>query len=568
MREPAAGGLVTAFALAVVGVSVAAENPRGILPAPGVERIETLPQNWTDDEANWFYDAGQGSRLVPYDWILALEQPGTEERFLADGHLRDLGLIPRAATPGNPDGLPVGLVRDVAYDDGTPALGMTCAACHTAVITHGSTSWVVDGGPAAHDLERFLRRLTAALEETDASDLRFARFAARVLPATADADDRDDLRASLRNVVGERRGYDRRNLSAPGGTPHGPGRIDAFGAIFNEVSATFLGVPGNVAAADAPVSYPSLWDTPQHDRVQWNGIAENRVSALGPLLFGTAEVGALGRNVGEVFGVFGSVRINEAELLLPRPYDSTAHKDNLLALEKTLATLWSPVWPAALGDLDEARITRGAALYRMHCIDCHALVDRTDPDRRVTAVMSDVGTDERVLGNAARVVATGRLAGRRRTLGSLERFDDTAPVAQILAHVVERAMLDPLPLGKFREALAGALRSADVVGPSFDEPAKGTYKARPLNGVWATAPYLHNGSVPTLAALLEPVARRPTTFHVGSTAFDPDRVGFVDDPAWPVFDTALPGNSNRGHEVGTELSPAEKHDLLEYLKSL
>jgi hypothetical protein len=135
MRRPAAGGLVTACALAVVGVSVAAESPRGILPAPGVERIETLPQtqNSTDAEANWFYDAGQESRLVPYDWILALEQPETEDRFLADGHLRDLGLIPRAATPGNPDGLPVGLVRDVASDDGTPALGMTCAACHTAV---------------------------------------------------------------------------------------------------------------------------------------------------------------------------------------------------------------------------------------------------------------------------------------------------------------------------------------------------------------------------------------------------------------------------------------------------
>jgi len=96
----------------------------------------------------------------------------------------------------------------------------------------------------------------------------------------------------------------------------------------------------------------------------------------------------------------------------------------------------------------------------------------------------------------------------------------------------------------------------------------GEYKARPLNGIWATAPYLHNGSVPTLVALLEPAARRPATFHVGSTEFDPQAVGFVDDPGFPVFDTSLPGNGNAGHEYASTLSAAEKADLLEYLKSL
>jgi len=52
------------------------------------------------------------------------------------------------------------------------------------------------------------------------------------------------------------------------------------------------------------------------------------------------------------------------------------------------------------------------------------------------------------------------------------------------------------------------------------------YRARPLNGVWATAPYLHNGSVPSLYWMLTPAAERPTQFCIGSRDFDPQQVGY------------------------------------------
>jgi hypothetical protein len=94
------------------------------------------------------------------------------------------------------------------------------------------------------------------------------------------------------------------------------------------------------------------------------------------------------------------------------------------------------------------------------------------------------------------------------------------------------------------------------------------YKARPLNGIWATAPYLHNGSVPNLVELLKPAAERAPTFHVGSREYDPVNVGFKDDPAQPLFDTSVPGNSNKGHSFAAPLSNEERRDLLEYLKSL
>lgn len=96
------------------------------------------------------------------------------------------------------------------------------------------------------------------------------------------------------------------------------------------------------------------------------------------------------------------------------------------------------------------------------------------------------------------------------------------------------------------------------------------YRARPLNGIWATGPFLHNGSVPNLMALLQPAAQRPAAFVVGNSDFDPVNVGFTEplDGSGFEMDTQMPGNANTGHEYGVALSEADKLALLEYLKSL
>jgi mono/diheme cytochrome c family protein len=103
--------------------------------------------------------------------------------------------------------------------------------------------------------------------------------------------------------------------------------------------------------------------------------------------------------------------------------------------------------------------------------------------------------------------------------------------------------------------------------------AKGEYIAVPLDGIWMRAPYLHNGSVPTLRALLDPPSNRPSRFWRGYDVYDPANVGFVSDGAdalraGSLHDTALTGNSNAGHTYGTELPPDSKNALLEYLKTL
>jgi hypothetical protein len=100
--------------------------------------------------------------------------------------------------------------------------------------------------------------------------------------------------------------------------------------------------------------------------------------------------------------------------------------------------------------------------------------------------------------------------------------------------------------------------------------ATGQYMARPLDGVWATAPYLHNGSVPTLWHLLHP-DRRPKTFITGNREYDPDNIGYATNGNGWTFDTSHPGNSNIGHtgdKYGTNLPEDQKNALLEYLKSI
>jgi mono/diheme cytochrome c family protein len=101
----------------------------------------------------------------------------------------------------------------------------------------------------------------------------------------------------------------------------------------------------------------------------------------------------------------------------------------------------------------------------------------------------------------------------------------------------------------------------------------GGYVAVGLEGLWLRAPYLHNGSVPTLADLLTPVADRPRLFWRGYDVYDPVRVGFVSDGDQAKrigtrVDTSLPGDSSAGHVYGTTLSPQQKIALIEYLKTL
>jgi mono/diheme cytochrome c family protein len=134
---------------------------------------------------------------------------------------------------------------------------------------------------------------------------------------------------------------------------------------------------------------------------------------------------------------------------------------------------------------------------------------------------------------------------------------------------------DPERLNSFTAALAVRMNTLGTGRPwKFSHFRKTDgYAAMPLDGVWLRAPYLHNGSVPTLRDLMKPPEERPTLFWRGYDVYDYDDVGFVSTGTEAEregfrFDTSLRGNSRLGHAYGTGLKPNEKAELLEYLKTL
>lgn len=173
--------------------------------------------------------------------------------------------------------------------------------------------------------------------------------------------------------------------------------------------------------------------------------------------------------------------------------------------------------------VDAVKAQHGKQLFDALCASCHAS-DKTGTRLPLNAVNTDRG-----------------------------RLDSWNKQAAIAANKVVRDM------GIERKGLV-------------EETLEG-YNAAFLDGIWLRAPYLHNGSVPTLRDLLNPVAQRPRVFWRGYDLYDPVSVGFVSDgeEAQRIgtrFDVSTKGGGNQGHEYGTHLSGVEKDALLEYLKTL
>lgn len=633
---------IGALLLSIFMMGSAAAQGAGPICSGSVCRLD---QGWTDDDRAFWYGETQGSRLLPLAWMLALERadaggaPG--EPFLSEANVRRLGYLPRPASVTNPDGLPVGFVVDHdksrsadlmcdtfpatcdALTMRKPWIGMNCSACHTAEIVHGGQRLRVDGAPTLADFQALEEDLLAALIATVDDRARFDRFARVVLRAGLTVESRAALQAQLLEQIAWQK-----RLAAKNAAPvrYGHGRLDAQGHILNKVSLTVKGVeqPTDILA-DAPASYPFIWNTSQQSKIQWNGIANNILQID---LFGNVtDIGSLVRNASEVIGVFAHIETDRGKAY--RGYPSSVRVANLVQLERRLAKLKSPRWPeGVLPPIDWERASRGKDLFtRFGCESCHkplAWDDLTSPAKEQMTPLDKVDTDVFLACNTfLHRSKAGNFAGQKVFAFQGERIPETAFTRDMLVNAVVGSVVgnvdelvgtlfdDVFPGGRGRSSVAFALPDAVDYLPGVTNEAKKrqaeqclttehallAYKARPLNGIWATPPYLHNGSVPTLYDLLLPAAvrnraptgapepqpagpLRPEVFTVGSVEFDPVKVGYRSDPEAPggsfvfrVRDEAtgepIPGNSNAGHDYGTgALTDAERMDLVEYLKTL
>ena len=162
-------------------------------------------------------------------------------------------------------------------------------------------------------------------------------------------------------------------LNNPGGLDYGFGRLDAIGHIFNKVG--LLANPNDVRhqtanPADAPVSYPFLWNVPQLDKVEWNGIAP-RIDV------NDLRLGAIARNTGEVVGVFGDLVVTSKPERLAG-YVSSVQLATLFEMETQLTKLLPPRWSSALPPIDQTRAVAGRDLFASKCAGCHAVPVSSD----------------------------------------------------------------------------------------------------------------------------------------------------------------------------------------------
>lgn len=215
-----------------------------------------------------------------------------------------------------------------------------------------------------------------------------------------------------------------------------------------------------------------------------------------------------------------------------------AEEANFADIRAFILSIKPPVFP---GPVDMAKANRGKAIYARDCAECHGGKGEGEPYPGKVVPLAKIGTD-----------AT--------------RFSGV-----------------PAAFGDFYNA---SWFSREVP-PGATAPLKARrtqgYQAPPLDGIWATAPYLHNGSVPTLWHLLRSRERPGAftrSFGTGSDAYDWEKIGWKTrkvDPASArnakpidqrrVYDTAQRGRGNGGHTFGDHLNEEELANLIEHLKT-
>ncbi len=583
-------------------------------------------ENNTNSCREDWYSIPQGSHLLKWEVFHTIETEDTEELFSARESLTNYGFLYPEASGDYEDtevydgragerveqyvseyGLPIGFVKDKSQLDGHNYMGLTCAACHTGKVSYGDKTYYVEGGQANADMFKFLEKLRDALQANRDKPEKLARFKTRFAQYTFS---NIDLTAWPVNIFSAQRYLDEALeyvteyvATAHSSIENGPTRLDAIGAILNKLHYGHTNQDISEAPLlTAPVTYPYIWDATSLECIQTNCVG------FDPLT----------RNTGEVLGVFGSIDLDENENIsdilelvaqqigFNTLFDFTPKVDNLVVLEEAINRAYSPRWPASFPALDTNLISQGKALYSEQCASCHMDTsdgvdeyELTEPNAlgyQFTKVIRlpyyEVGTDE------AFAVDYGMRTDKSGILGSViaqkapdtvdpatgitfgeqvpERFSSLALLgvtAQVVVSNHQDTIGFAIKAGQAYPDLsltdAKAALYLDYIAGHTDRPdfVPTDYRAKPLNGIAFTGPFLHNGSVRTLKDLLEAPENRPISFLIGSTVYDVDGAGYVDAGNF-LLDTTIRGNGKEGHAYGTQLSSDDKTALLEYMKSM
>jgi hypothetical protein len=557
-------GIAIASVLLLVAAGVAMS--RQSAKAAANSSVVYLDQAWSPQDRAAYYWTSQGSALLSYDIYLALAVAGSNELFNSASNTDRVGLLVADTDPkNNPDGLPIGVTKTVVPSGQFKGVyaGLTCATCHTGQIQYRGKQIRIEGGAANRfDLITWLRSLSAALEATRTDPARYQRMLERV--RSRGPVDEADLRQRLERDAADLRAIVTNQIVVP--SPPGPGRLDALTEIWNMLAAIRANIPENTFPNLAPVKPPFVWNAPQSAWIQWRGVIDNPLS----------------RNFGQALGVFAKYDLRSASPDL----ETTVDVHGIVAIERLLRRLAPPKWPEEiLGQLDQLKVKQGAQLYAENCVECHT----TYPYRwsapakegkrfieNAIVPLTIIGTESQFRGPSVDPLPTALTRQLAPLFGGREVIPGIDFIAFFQPRMVGKAIKEGGYTAEELVAMNGFVNFGDE--PRSKPPAGLNYKAGPRDGVWATGPFLHNGSVPNLYEMLLPAAQRSKTFYVGRE-FDPVKVG-IDTSGKSggfLFDTSLVGNSNAGHSfesgsgpgiIGRELTDTERYAIIEYIKSI
>lgn len=507
-------------------------------PTTAKPELAQVP-TWSSADLEFFLHGSMSTEVIPEASLRAFMIAYPD--LFPKSDLSNLGLIPDPTF-----GWPIGFTRtNVARLGGVSAVGINCSSCHVAEIAggHGNAPLRVLGVTSHFDAESFFGAVTVASFRS-AAMTNMQKYLAAYLQIS-------DPRAGeqgQRVFEAEWKKQEPKIASALAGNPSGsqglaPGEFNQIAPedVRLDLKALTNGVDLAALSASTLKQFHNMRtalhipDQPPSQLPPSSGPGRNDAfGLLSAVLFGTIQPPApvkyglvwnvdqrrwvhwdgntqspIGRNVLAALGLGAPLVGKHGEL------------DFALVKKQTdlSETIRPPHYPYAI---DEAAAKRGEAHYNAQCASCH---DGAESDKRLYA-LEEIGTQPQ------------RAQGFTQT--QADYFDKFLAEVEIVGYQ---------PPGE----------------PGIRSTQK--YWAASLPGVWARSPYLHNGSVRTMADLLTPPAQRAKTYHRGSKTYDTSKMGYTDEGAY-LFDTSVTANSNSGHDYGTGLSVSEKQELIEYLKTL
>jgi len=495
---------------------------------------------WSQDDLKFFLHGSMSAEFVP-DAVLHAFITAYPDLFPTTD-LSHLGLIP------DPDfGWPIGLSRrqGIKHLGRLPSVGINCASCHVAQFTSTTDGEPIRilGATSHFNVEAFYGSILAATFRTaDPANMKkfFAAYLAWMDPlATPEVQD------ALAKDFDQQRDQIVMAINAQlGGSPESGQFYEINGGEFERLN---------------------------HHEIQTGGAELPRLAALTIKLFHNLRAAlhvpdqppsklppASGPGRNDAFGIL-------AASLLHSPQSYTPSKFGLVwNVDKRTWVHWDGNTRSPIARNLLASLGLGAPLEGKHGDLDFALVKRqTDLSEKIRPPRFPFAIDDAAAKRGAAHFASACASCH----GGPESDKRLHSIAEVKTDPGRANLFTPKLAADFNQFLA-ELEITDYLRPrEFGVRSTGKYWAATLDGVWARSPYLHNGSVRTMAELLTSPNERPKTFRRGSQRYDPAAMGYTDEGAY-LFDTTTPGNSNSGHDYGTNLSPAAKAELLEYLKSL